>query len=196
MAAVSEVGKAGRPAVASMNWANARLQTTNLRIFFASDICSRYKFAHAAGAMAQIVIQNALFPHLSDLGYASVESLIMPWYTFTEPEIAHTGMYEKDAKGNDIEIETYTYTLDNVDHAILDGEDEGFARVYVQKGTDKIVGAMIVAAHAGELFNEFTLAMNAGLGLKTLPSTIRPYPTQGEAVKKVAAWRKTAFISR
>ncbi len=176
---------------------NARLQTTNPRIFAAGDICSRYKFTHAADAMAQIVIQNALFPHPFGLGYANVESLIMPWCTFTEPEVAHAGMYEKDAKENGLKVETYTYKLDEVDRAILDGEDEGFARVHVQKGTDKIVGATIVAAHAGDIISEFTLAMKAGLGLKTLASTIHPYPTQGEVVKKVAnAWRKTTFTSR
>ena len=176
---------------------NARLQTTNPKIFAAGDICSRYKFTHAADAMAQIVIQNALFPHPFGLGYASVESLIMPWCTFTEPEVAHAGMYEKDAKEKGLEVETYTYKLDEVDRAILDGEDKGFARVHVQKGTDKIVGATIVAAHAGDIISEFTLAMKAGLGLKTLASTIHPYPTQGEVVKKVAnAWRKTTFTSR
>ncbi|TKS63010.1 MAG: mercuric reductase [Nitrospira sp.] len=176
---------------------NERLQTTNPRIFAAGDICSRYKFTHAADAMAQIVIQNALFPHPFGFGYASVDSLIMPWCTFTTPEVAHVGMYEKDAKEKGIEVETYTYKLDEVDRAILDGEDEGFARIHVQKGTDKIVGATIVAAHAGDIISEFTLAMKAGLGLKTLASTIHPYPTQGEVVKKVAnAWRKSTFTSR
>jgi pyruvate/2-oxoglutarate dehydrogenase complex dihydrolipoamide dehydrogenase (E3) component len=117
---------------------NAKLQTTNPKIYAAGDICSRYKFTHAADAMAQIVIQNALFPHPFGLGYASVESLIMPWCTFTEPEVAHVGMYEKDANEKGLEVETYTYRLDDVDRAILDGEDEGFARVHIQKGTDKI----------------------------------------------------------
>ena len=93
-------------------------------------------------------------------------------------------MYEKDAKEKGLEVETYTYKLDEVDRAILDGEDKGFARVHVQKSTDKIVGATIVAAHAGDIIREFTLAMKAGLGLKTLASTIHPYPTQGEVVKK------------
>ena len=90
---------------------NDRLQTTNPRIYAAGDICSRYKFTHAADAMAQIVIQNALFPHPFGLGYASMESLIMPWCTFTEPEIAHVGLYEADAKKKGLEIETYTLSL-------------------------------------------------------------------------------------
>jgi pyruvate/2-oxoglutarate dehydrogenase complex dihydrolipoamide dehydrogenase (E3) component len=176
---------------------NDRLQTTNPRIYAAGDICSRYKFTHAADAMAQIVIQNALFPHPFGLAYAGVESLIMPWCTFTEPEIAHVGMYEADAKAKGIETDTFTFKLDEVDRAILDGEDEGFARVHVKKGTDQIVGATIVAARAGDMINEFSVLMKAGLGLKTITGTIHPYPTQAEVVKKVAnAWRKTTFTPR
>ena len=173
---------------------NDRLQTSNPNIFAAGDVCSRYKFTHAADAMAQIVIQNALFPHPFGLGYAGVESLIMPWVTFTEPEVAHVGLYEAEAKAKGIEVETFTFRLDEVDRAILDGEDEGFARVHVRKGTDKILGATIVAAHAGDLINEFSVVMKAGKGLNTICGTIHPYPTQGEVVKKVAnAWRKTTF---
>jgi pyruvate/2-oxoglutarate dehydrogenase complex dihydrolipoamide dehydrogenase (E3) component len=176
---------------------NERLQTTNPRIFAAGDICSRYKFTHAADAMAQIVIQNALFPHPFGLGYASVESLIMPWCTFTDPEVAHVGMYEKDAKEKGIEIETYTYKLDEVDRAILDGEDDGFARIHIQKGTDKILGATIVAAHAGEMIGEFSVVMKAGTGAKTIAGTIHPYPTQAEVNKKVVnLWRKEHFTPR
>lgn len=173
---------------------NGRLQTTNPRIYAAGDICSQYKFTHAADAMAQIVIQNALFPHPFGLAYASADSLIMPWCTFTEPEIAHVGMYEAEAKAKGIEIETYTYKLDEVDRAILDGEDEGFARVHIQKGTDKILGATIVAAHAGDMINEFSVVMKAGVGAKTIAGTIHPYPTQAEVNKKVVnLWRKAHF---
>ncbi|TAJ09348.1 MAG: mercuric reductase [Nitrospirae bacterium] len=173
---------------------NDRLQTSNPRIFAAGDVCSRYKFTHAADAMAQIVIQNALFPHPFGLGYASAESLVMPWATFTEPEVAHVGLYEKDAKANGLEVETFTFKLDEVDRAILDGEEEGFARVHVRKGTDQILGATIVAARAGDLITEFSVVMKAGKGLGTICRTIHPYPTQGEVVKKVAnAWRKTTF---
>lgn len=173
---------------------NGRLQTSNPRIFAAGDVCSRHKFTHAADAMAQIVIQNALFPHPFGLGYASVDSLIMPWCTFTEPEIAHVGMYEKDATEKGLEVETYTFKLDEVDRAILDGEDNGFARVHIQKGSDKILGATIVAAHAGEMISEFSVLMKAGLGAKTIAGTIHPYPTQAEVNKKVVnLWRKAHF---
>ena len=176
---------------------NDRLQTTNPRIYAAGDVCSRHKFTHAADAMAQILIQNALFPHPFGLAYASVESLIMPWCTFTEPEVAHVGMYEADAKKKGIEVDTFTFKLDEVDRAILDGEDEGFARVHVKKGTDQILGATIVAAHAGDMISAFSVLMKAGLGLKTITGTIHPYPTQAEVVKKVAnAWRKTTFTPR
>ena len=154
----------------------------------------RYKFTHAADAMAQIVIQNALFPHPFSLGYASVDSLIMPWCTFTDPEIAHVGLYEKDAEAKGIGVETYTFKLDEVDRAILDGQEEGFARVHIQKGSDKILGATIVAAHAGDLINEFSVIMKAGEGAKTIAGTIHPYPTQAEVNKKVInLWRKAHF---
>ena len=173
---------------------NVKLQTTNPKIYAAGDICFPFKFTHTADAMAQIVIQNALFPHPFGLGYASTDSLIIPWATYTEPEIAHVGLYETEAKNKGIEVDTFTYTLDEVDRAILDGEDEGFARVHVKNGTDKILGATIVAAHAGDMISEFTLAMKGGLGLSTITGTIHPYPTQAEVIKKVAnAWRQTTF---
>ena len=176
---------------------NGRLQTTNSRIFAAGDICSKYKFTHAADAMAQIVIQNALFPHPFGLAYASVDSLIMPWCTFTEPEIAHVGLYEADAKAKGLEVETYTFRLDEVDRAILDGEEEGFARVHIRKGSDKILGATIVAAHAGDMINEFSVLMKAGVGAKTIAGTIHPYPTQAEVNKRVVnLWRKAHFAPR
>ncbi|HBP87887.1 MAG TPA: FAD-containing oxidoreductase [Nitrospiraceae bacterium] len=173
---------------------NHRLQTSNPKIFAAGDICSPFKFTHTADAQAQIVIQNALFPHPFGLGYGSTEHLVIPWATYTQPEIAHVGLYEKEAKDKNIPIDTFTFHLNEVDRAILDGEDEGFARVHVKKGTDTIVGATIVASHAGDMISEFTLAMKGGLGLNTIASTIHPYPTQAEVVKKSAnAWRKTTL---
>ncbi|MDH5562882.1 MAG: mercuric reductase [Nitrospirota bacterium] len=176
---------------------NHRLQTTNPKIYAAGDICSPFKFTHTADAQAQIVIQNALFPHPLGLGYASTDNLIIPWATYTQPEIAHVGMYEKDTQAKGIEVDTFTFPLNEVDRAILDGEDEGFARVHVKKGTDQIVGATIVATHAGDMISEYTLAMKGGLGLNTIASTIHPYPTQAEVIKKTAnAWRKTTLTER
>ena len=173
---------------------NARLQTSNAKIFAAGDVCSRFKFTHVADAMAQIVVQNALFPHPLGLGYANVDSLIIPSCTYTEPEIAHVGLYEKDAKAKGIEVETYTFQLNEVDRAILDGQEMGFARIHLRKGTDKLLGATIVAAHAGDLINEFSVVMKAGGGAKTIAATIHPYPTQAEVNKKVVnLWRKAHF---
>lgn len=173
---------------------NARLQTSNAKIFAAGDVCSRFKFTHVADAMAQIVVQNALFPHPLGLGYANVDSLIIPSCTYTEPEIAHVGLYEKDAKAKGIEVETYTFQLNEVDRAILDGQEMGFARIHLRKGTDNLLGATIVAAHAGDLINEFSVVMKAGSGAKTIAATIHPYPTQAEVNKKVVnLWRKAHF---
>ena len=173
---------------------NNRLQTSNPKIFAAGDICSPFKFTHTADAQAQIVIQNALFPHPFGLGYARTDSLVIPWATYTQPEIAHVGLYAKDAEAKGIPIDTFTFHLNEVDRAILDGEEEGFARVHVKKGTDTILGATIVASHAGDMISEFTLAIKGGLGLNTIASTIHPYPTQAEVVKKSAnAWRKTTL---
>ena len=176
---------------------DARLRTSNRRIYAAGDICSPFKFTHAADAMAQIVIQNALFPHPFGLGMASTESLNIPWCTYTEPEIAHVGMYEADARKQGIQVETFTQPLAAVDRAVLDGEDAGFARVHVRKGTDRILGATIVAADAGNLITEVTVAMKAGAGLGTIGAAIHPYPTQAEAWRKAAnQMRKARFTDR
>jgi pyruvate/2-oxoglutarate dehydrogenase complex dihydrolipoamide dehydrogenase (E3) component len=158
---------------------NDRLQTTNPRIYACGDICSPYQFTHAADFMARIVIQNALFK-----GRAKASSLIIPWATYTSPEIAHVGLYEKDAKTKGIAVDTFTQEMGKVDRAILDGETEGFVRVHVRKGTDEVVGASVVATHAGELIGELTLAMKGKLGLKTIGATIHPYPTQADSIRK------------
>ncbi len=177
--------------------ANTRLQTTNPKIFAAGDICFPYQFTHTADALAQIVVQNALFPHPFGLGSASTDSLIIPWCTYTQPEIAHVGMYEAEARAKRIPVETYSFPMSEVDRAILDGEDQGFARVHVRKGTDRILGATIVAAHAGDLINEVGVLMRAGAGLGVITRTIHPYPTQAEVIKKVATqWRKTLLTDR
>ncbi len=162
------------------------LRTSNPRIYAAGDICFPFKFTHTADAMAQIVVQNALFPHPLGLGRRTTDSLIIPWCTYTEPEIAHVGMYEADAREKGLAVETFTQPLEEVDRALLDGEEAGFARVLVQQGTDRILGATIVAADAGNLISEVTVAMQARAGLGTIGAAIHPYPTQAEA------WRRTA----
>ena len=165
---------------------NDYLQTANPRVYAAGDICFPFKFTHTADAMAQIVIQNALFPHPFGLGRATTRSLTIPWCTYTEPEVAHVGMYEADARAKGIEVETFTQAFDEVDRAVLDGEEDGFARIHLRKGTDRILGATIVGGNAGNMISEVTVAMKAGAGLGTIGGAIHPYPTQAEALRKVA----------
>ena len=159
---------------------NDRLQTTNPNIYAAGDVASKYKFTHAADFMARTVIQNALFK-----GRGKASSLIVPWATYTSPELAHVGINPDGAKKQGIEIDTYTQPMSGVDRAILESDTEGFVRVHVAKGTDTIVGATIVASNAGDMIGEITLAMANGLGLKKIGSTIHPYPTQAEAIRKL-----------
>lgn len=172
---------------------NERMQTTNPMIYAAGDVCSPYQFTHAADFMARIVIQNALF-----MGRKKSTSLVIPWCTYTSPEIAHVGLYEHEAKGKNIAVDTYIQKFHDVDRAILDGEDEGFVKVLVRKGTDRIVGATIVASHAGDMISEISLAMTHGLGLGRIGNTIHPYPTQAEAIRKLgdqfSRTRLTPFV--
>ena len=174
---------------------NDLLRTSNPRVYAAGDICFPYKFTHTADALARIVIANALFK-----GRQKTSSLVVPWCTYTDPEVAHVGMYEKDARDKGIEVTTLTVLLSDVDRALLDGETDGFARVHLKKGSDKILGATIVARHAGEMINELSLAMTAGLGLSAIGRTIHPYPTQAEAIKRLAdaynRTRLTPFIKK
>jgi pyruvate/2-oxoglutarate dehydrogenase complex dihydrolipoamide dehydrogenase (E3) component len=159
---------------------NDRMQTTNPRIYAAGDICSPYQFTHAADFMARIVIQNTLFK-----GRSKSSSLTIPWCTYTSPEIAPVGLYEQQAAEQGIAIDTYLQPLRDNDRAILEGDDEGFVKVHVRRGSDRIVGATIVARNAGDLIFEITLAMTHGMGLKKIGSTIHPYPTQADAIRRL-----------
>jgi len=165
---------------------NDQLQTTNKKIFAAGDICMKWKFTHAADAAARIVIQNALF-----MGRKRLSALTMPWCTYTDPEIAHVGMYEGDAAEQGLEVDHFTRPLEEVDRGLIDGE-KGFVKILVKRGTDQILGATIVASHAGEMISEISLAITAGVGLKQLSSVIHPYPTQAEAIRQTGdAYNRT-----
>ena len=164
-----------------------RLRTTNRRVFAAGDICSRYKFTHAADAMARIVIANALF-----FARRKVTDLVIPWCTYTDPEVAHVGFHEKEARAAGFDVATITQTLSDVDRAVLDGDTAGFGRVHYDKKTGKILGGTIVARHAGEMIGELTLAITAKQSIGVLSSTIHSYPTQVEALRKIGdAYMKT-----
>lgn len=166
------------PSALADSW-NTGHHTISARFRAAGDVCSRYKFTHAADFLARIVIQNALF-----MGRKKASALTIPWCTFTDPEIAHVGLYEKDAKEQGIDFKTFTVELKDVDRAILDGEKEGFVKIHVRAGCDEILGATVVARHAGEMISELTLAITGGLGLGAVGAAIHPYPTQAEAIRR------------
>jgi pyruvate/2-oxoglutarate dehydrogenase complex dihydrolipoamide dehydrogenase (E3) component len=157
------------------------LCTTNSRIYAAGDCASVLKFTHLSDAHARIVLRNALF-----LGRARVSALTIPWCTYTDPEIAHVGLYETEALKRGIKVTTYVQEMAEVDRAVLDGETEGFLKVHVKEKTDQIVGATLVAKHAGEMISELTTVIAAGVGLGKLAEVIHPYPTQAEVIRKIA----------
>jgi pyruvate/2-oxoglutarate dehydrogenase complex dihydrolipoamide dehydrogenase (E3) component len=166
---------------------NDFLQTGNRRIYAAGDACLEHKYTHTADATARIVVRNALFH-----GRQRLSTLTLPWCTYTDPEIAHVGLYVRQARERDIPVKTFTIPMHDVDRAITDGEEAGFVKIHVKERTDRILGATIVARHAGEMINEITLAMVAGIGLSTLARVIHAYPTQAEAIKKAAdAYNRT-----
>jgi pyruvate/2-oxoglutarate dehydrogenase complex dihydrolipoamide dehydrogenase (E3) component len=164
-----------------------QLRTTNRRIFAAGDVAIPFQFTHTADFSARIVIQNALF-----MGRKKLSALTVPWTTYTDPEVAHVGMYEQGARARGIPVTSYKVPFSDVDRAILDGEEEGFVKIHVREGTDKILGATIVARHAGEMISEISLAMVHGIGLGSIASVMHPYPTQAEAIRKAAdAYNRT-----
>ncbi|MHC5737165.1 mercuric reductase [Nostoc sp.] len=174
---------------------NDYLQTTNPKIYAAGDICMNWKFTHAADAAARIVIKNTLFSPFG-LRRSKLSNLVMPWVTYTDPEIAHVGLYEHEAQKLGIEVTTIEIPFSSVDRAIADGEESGFLKIHHKKGSDEIIGATIVASHAGEMISELTTAMVNKIGLSKLSSVIHPYPTQAEAIKKAAdTYRRTLLTS-
>ncbi len=169
-----------------------RMRTSNRRVYAAGDVASRYQFTHAADAQARLVLANALF-----FGRSKASRLVIPWCTYTSPELAHVGITHAEAQAAGRAVTTITIPMANVDRAVLDGEDEGFLRVHLKSGTDRIVGATLVAHHAGDMISELTLAMTAGVGLGKIGATIHPYPTQAEVMRKAAeAWRRTKLTPR
>ncbi len=160
---------------------NDNLRTTNPNIFAAGDCAMVLKFTHAADVAAQIVVQNALFK-----GRKTLSARLIPWCTYTEPEIAHVGMYEDDAHRAGLEVDFYRHDMNENDRALADREACGFVKIMTKKNSGKILGATIVSAHAGEMISEITTAMVGGIDLGKLAEVIHPYPTQASAVQKAA----------
>jgi pyruvate/2-oxoglutarate dehydrogenase complex dihydrolipoamide dehydrogenase (E3) component len=163
------------------------LQSSNPRIYAAGDVCLKDKFTHAAEASALVAVQNALL-----LGRRRLSALTIPWCTYTDPEIAHVGLYVRDAWKKAIPMKTFTILMHDVDRAVTDGEEEGFVKIHVRDGTDQILGATVVARHAGEMINGLSLAITSGIGLSALAKVIHTYPTQAGAIKMAAdAYRRS-----
>ncbi len=158
---------------------NDRAQTTNPNIYAVGDVASRYQFTHTADFMARLVIRNALF-----FGRDKFSDLLIPWATYTDPEVAHVGLYEKDLEERNIEYATFIRKFSDVDRSIIDGETEGYVKIHVKKGTDHIIGATIVGSHAGDMISEITVAMQSKMGLGKLASVIHPYPTAADAIRQ------------
>ncbi len=169
-----------------------RMRTSNRRIFAAGDVASRFKFTHMSDATARIVIRNALF-----FGRDRMSALTVPWCTYTDPEVGHVGLNEVEARERGIAVTTFVQKFRDVDRAVLDGEVSGFVKVLVRQGGDEIIGATIVARHAGEMLSELTLAIARGVGLGALATVIHPYPSQAEEIKKIAdAFNRTRLTPR
>ncbi|MBK8637682.1 MAG: FAD-dependent oxidoreductase [Chromatiaceae bacterium] len=167
---------------------NAYLQTRYPNIYAVGDVAGPYQFTHTAAHQAWYAAVNALF---SGFKRFKADYRVIPWVTFTSPEVARVGLSEEEAKAQGIAYEVTRYGLDDLDRAIADSDAQGFVKVLTPPGKDRILGVTIVGAHAGELLAEFTLAMKYGLGLNKILGTIHPYPTWSEAAKYAAGeWKR------
>lgn len=165
-----------------------RLCSGNRRIFAAGDACLSGRYTQAAVASAGVAVANALLG--ADL---RMSTLTIPWCTYTQPEIAHVGLYVREAMEREIAVTTYTVLMHQVTRALLDGEETGFVKLHVEDGTTRLLGATIVSAHAGELIGQIALAMDAGIGIDQLAQVVYPYPTQASAIGMAAqAWQRDA----
>jgi pyruvate/2-oxoglutarate dehydrogenase complex dihydrolipoamide dehydrogenase (E3) component len=160
---------------------NDFLQTTNPDIYAAGDVSARRRFNHFEAASSRIVVENALRSRRR-----RVSALTIPWCTYTDPEIAHVGLYVREAREKNIPVKTFTVPMHDVHRAICDAEEEGFVKIHVREGSDRILGATVVARHAGEMINDISLALRMGIGLGKLGEVVRPYPTQAAAIQMAA----------
>ena len=170
-----------------------RFRTSNRRVFAIGDCASRYQFTHAADAQARLAVPNALF---FGIGGGKASELVMPWCTYTSPEVAHTGMTALEAGRAGDAVKTITIPFAEVDRAVLDGDEQGFLRVYLKRGSDRVLGATLVTDHAGEMISELTAAIVNGIGLGGLGKTIHPYPTQAESIRKAADAHRRGGLTR
>ncbi len=160
---------------------NDYLQTSNADIYAAGDVTSQYKFTHISKELSIKAVVNAL-----NGNQEKKSALIVPWCTYTDPEVAHVGLSEQEAKKQGISVEIVTVDMSEVDRAILDGETTGFVKLLVRENSDQIVGATLMAAHAGDMISELTVAMHGEKGLEALSQAIHPFPTQAQVLRTAA----------
>ena len=174
---------------------NDHLQTSQRHIYAAGDVIGPFLFTHMADAQARVVVRNIVVPF--QFLRQKMDYSLVPWCTYVDPEVAHVGLGEKEAKQKNIDYDLFVVPLEDVDRAVVESEDAGFAKVLTAKGSDKILGATIVAPHAGDLLHEFVLAMKAGIGLGAIASTIHAYPTFAELARKASdKYNKTRLTPR
>ncbi len=170
-----------------------RLRTTNSRVYASGDVCSAYKFTHAADALSRIVVQNALF-----FGRRKASALVIPRVTFTSPEIAHVGVTSHEVANSGGRLQSITVPLSEIDRAVVDDDVDGFVRVHHERG--RLRGTTIVSTDAGEMLGEAVFALTHGGTLGDFAATIHPYPTRSEAFRKVGdAYRRqglTPMVAR
>jgi pyruvate/2-oxoglutarate dehydrogenase complex dihydrolipoamide dehydrogenase (E3) component len=165
---------------------DARLRTSSPRVYAVGDVASPLHLTHVADAQARLVVRNALF-----FGRGRWDARAVPWCTYTSPEVAHVGPPAEALRARGAEVETITVPLEEVDRARLEGRTEGFVRVHLKRGSDTLLGATIVAEHAGDLVAQVAQAMTAGVGLGKVGETVFPYPTVAEGLRRAAdRWRR------
>ncbi|MCI0434851.1 MAG: FAD-dependent oxidoreductase [Gemmatimonadetes bacterium] len=160
---------------------NERLRSSHPDIYAAGDACNRHQFTHHADAQARIVVQNALF-----MGRVRTDRLIVPWCTFTSPEVAHVGLTRREADETQVPFDAWRVDWAELDRARTDAAAEGFAEVLTARGTDRIIGATLVGKDAGEQIAALLLLMNNGLGLDAIGRSVIPYPTRSEYLRHLA----------
>jgi len=167
---------------------NELLQTNFPNIYAAGDVAGPYQFTHTAAHQAWYAAVNSLFSGFKSF---KVDYRVIPWATFTDPEVARVGLNETEAKEKGIDYELTTYDIDDLDRAIADEEAHGFIKVLTVPGKDRILGVTIVGEHSGDLIAEYVTAMKHGLGLNKILGTIHIYPTMAEANKYAAGnWKR------